>query len=356
MRPVPQRLLTGALVVLALLGAFAGGWYVRSAVSPSGTAPASLAVIAAGSLAPVLPKLIASFVAATPGVQAPASAQLYEGSTAAATALTTASQPYDLFLSADFRVIPQRLEPPVAAVTGWEAIFAADPVVLAYAPGGALLGINGTNWYQKIVQPGVVLGSPNASADPLGANAIFTLELEDGRTGQGGALYGHFYAGGMGALATPTAATRYVAENTLASALATGAIDIALTYRSYAVADRLAYVSLGSAVDLGAYDSVHVTQYGAVSTTLLVGGSTAVVHGAPALFALTVPSTAPDTPLGLALAAYLLSNVTSPRWAADGFTPVTPPWVDHPAQVPAALAGFAPNGLPVLPDYLAALL
>ena len=312
-------------------------------------------MIAAGSLAPILPSFISAFVNATPGVQGPLSDQLYEGSSAAATALTTAAQPYDLFISADFRVIPKDLEPPMATVAHWEVVFASDPVVLAYEPAAALSGINSMNWYQKVAQPGVVLGAPNASADPLGANLLFALELEDAVAGQGGAFYGHFFAGAAGALATPTAATKLVTETAMASALTTGEVGVTLTYRSYAIADRLPYLNLSSAVNLGAYDPTNVTHYGSVSTTELTTGGTKVVKGAPVLFALTVPSTAPDETLGIAFASYLLSSVTSPRWTAAGFAPLAPAWVDHTSQVPAALAGFAPYGLPALPSYLAAL-
>ncbi|MCI4352075.1 MAG: substrate-binding domain-containing protein [Thermoplasmata archaeon] len=354
MRSMRRNLLVGVVVVLAVVGGFAGGWYLRSTGLTPGSSAASLAVIAAGSLAPILPSFISAFVNATPGVQGPLSAQLYEGSTAAATALTTAAQPYDLFISADFRVIPKNLEPPTATVAQWEVVFASDPVVLAYEPSGALTGLNATNWYQKVSQAGVVLGAPNASADPLGANLIFTLELEDAAAGQAGAFYGHFFAGAQGALATPTAATKLVTENAMASALTTGVVGVTLTYRSYAIADRLPYLNLSAQVNLGGHDPTNVAHYGTVSTTELSGTGTKGVKGAPVLFAVTVPSTAPNAALGLAFASYLLSNATSPLWAADGFTPLAPAWVDHPAQVPAAIGGFAPNGLPALPSYLAA--
>src|SRR5208282_515613 len=101
----------------------------------------------------------------------------------------------------DFRVIPQHLEPPTATVASWEVVFASDPLVLAYEPGAAgLSGINATNWYQKVV----------------GANAIFALELTDQLTHQGGSFYAHFFDGAMGALATPTAVTKFVSENVAA--------------------------------------------------------------------------------------------------------------------------------------------
>jgi len=359
MRPVLRNVvLVGVVIVVALAG-FLGGWYLHpSSSSSSGTsAPQTLSVIGAGSLAPILPSFARAFANATPGAQAPLAAQLYEGSTAAASALTLPQQPYDLFISADFRVIPQHLEPPTATVVSWEAVFASDPLVLAYQPGAAgLSGINDTNWYQKMVGPGVTLGVPNASSDPLGANGIFALELTDQLTHQGGSFYGHFFTGAMGALASPTATTKLVSENVAATALSTGEVSTFLIYRSYALVDHLSYVSLNGSVNLGAIDPTDVALYHTVTTTELSGPGTAVKSGAPVLFALTVPSNAPDYSIGVAFAAYLLSNATAANWAADGFTPLAPVWTDSTSHLPATLAGTAPVGVAALPSYLAALL
>lgn len=359
MRPVLRTLLSMAAVGVALLGGFAGGWFAHPATSlPSG--PATLAVIAAGSLAPstLLPAMITAFASATPGVSAPVSAQLYEGSSSAATALASGHQPYDLFVSADFRVIPGALESLTTPVASWEVVFASDPVVLAYnGTDSALSGIDSSNWASKIVQPGVVLGTPNASADPLGANAILTLELEDAAQALGGTLYGHFFSGGVGAAAHPTSATKVVTETAAATALDTGLVSVYLIYRSYAVADHLSYVVLGSNVDLGGTAPANVSAYGNVSTRVVSSsGGLKTVVGAPVLFGLTVPSTAPDTVLGEAFAAFLLSNASVATWAGDGFEPLPTLWTDQPGRLPAALSGSAPDGVASLPSYLSALL
>ncbi|HTT16745.1 MAG TPA: substrate-binding domain-containing protein [Thermoplasmata archaeon] len=359
MRPMVRNGVVVAAVVVCAFAGFAGGWLLHPA-SSSPSAPATLAVIAAGSLAPsgLLPTLLSDFAAATPGVSAPTAAQLYEGSSAAATALAEGGQPYDLFVSADFRVIPQSLEGIASPAASWEVVFGADPLVLAYnSSTSALSGISGTNWYSKIVQPGVVLGAPNASADPLGANAIIALELEDSDRSLGGSLYGHFFSGGEGALAQPTSSVRLVAETTAATALSTGEVNVYLIYRSYAAADHLAYVTLDPSVNLGGTNATDVADYASASTTVLSSsGGTKSVAGAPVLFALTVPSTAPDALLGLDCAAYLLSNATAALWASDGFIPLAPLWTDAPGHLPPSLSGSAPQGVAPLPSYLTALL
>ncbi len=358
MRPVARNAIVVSVVLVGVLGGFTGGWYLRG--SAGGSAPsdsATLSVVAAGSLAPILPSVLSRFANETPGVQAPVSAQLYEGSRAAASALTLPGAPYDLFVAADFRTIPQLLEPPTSSVASWELVFASDPLVLAYDPNvAALSGINASNWVDTLVAGGVTLGAPNASADPLGANVAFALELAGNASGKGPALYDHFFSGGEGGIATPTAATRTIAENVAATALETGEVSAYFLYRSYATVEHLAYVPLNASVDLGGTTSADVAAYAQASTTVLSGSSTVVQRGAPVLFALTVPGTAPDPALGIACAAFLVSNATASVWAGDGFAPLAPIWTDTPASLPAALSGTGPAGVAPLPGYLASLL
>jgi ABC-type molybdate transport system substrate-binding protein len=356
MRPLLLKaLVVGAVVVVGSAG-FAGGWLLKPAAGASSSSQ-TLSVIAAGSLAPILPAFVSAYAATVAGVQAPISAQLYEGSSTAASSLAGGQQPYDLFVAADFRTIPSDLESPAPSVASWEVVFASDPIVLAYEPTDTTLsGISATNWWTKIVQAGVVLGAPNASADPLGANAIFTLELQDAASGLSSALYGHFFKGSEGALATPTSSTLYVSENVAATALSSGEVNAFLIYRSYAVADHLSYLNLSAGVDLGGTNASDVSGYAGATTTVLSGTGTKLEKGAPVLFSLTVPSTASSRELGLSFAAYLLSNASAPTWASYGFAPLVPQWSDAPSRVPAMLSGSPSTGVAVLPSYLASLL
>lgn len=355
MRPIVRNIAVVGVAVIAVVAGFVGGWYAHPSNSTSsGGTTSTLAIIAAGTLGTELPALASGFANETPGVQAPLAAQLYEGSLAAATALTQLGQPYDAFISADYRVIPQHVE---TAATGWEVVFAADPLVLAYDPGvPALANLNASNWASVIVQPGITLGTPNASADPLGYNVIFTIELEDSLQGARGAFYAHFYTGRIGGFAGPVeAVTKIVPETQASAVLSTGTVDTYLIYRSYAVAEHLSFVELSPHVNLAAYDVSSVTNDSEASTTILSGSSAKVVTGAPVLFAATVPTTAPNVPLGLAFLAYLLSNRTASTWVADGFLLIAPAWTDRPDAIPGAVAGFAPDSLPPVPAYLAAL-
>lgn len=345
MRPVLRTVLTVTVVVIAVVAGFIGGWYARPTSSASTT---TLGIIAAGSLSPspLLPSLASAYANDTPGVSAPISAQLYEGSTAAATAIVSAgtNSPYDLFVAADFRVIPQHLIDLSTPYATGEVVFGSDPIVLAYNP-SALSGVNSTNWYEKIQAPGVTLGVPNASADPLGANVIFTIELEDALVGDGHAIYSHFFTGAPGGYASTTSNAKFVPENTAGTALAEDEVQAYLIYESYAKADALTFVPLSPLVNLGGFSPADVTNYGHANTSLYSGTRST---GAPALFALTVPSNAPSPSVGGAFAAWLLSNATAPAWANDGFT-LTPVWT-------YGSDGYLPTGTTPLPSYLSQLI
>ncbi len=346
----------GVAAVCAVAG-FAGGWLAHP--GPAASTAGDLAIIAAGSLAPagLMPALASQFANETPGVSAPSSLQLYEGSTDGATALAAGGQPYDIFVSADYRVIPEHLEPMASTVASWEVVFASDPVVLAYNDSvPALKGVTALNWSKAIVASGVTLGTPNASSDPLGVNAIIVLELEDALESDGGAFYGHFFTGGEGALAVPTSSVKYVAENVAATALQTGEVDAYLIYQSYAIADHLTYIPLAPSVNLGGTTSTDVANYGTVSTKVITSSGTATDVGVPVLFALTVPSTAPHAVLGLAFAEFLLSNATASTLSTDGFSVLAPMWTDQPSHLPAALSGSTTGGIVALPSYLSALI
>lgn len=361
MRPLVRNAVVVAAIVVVGVGGFAGGWIGKEYSTSAASSAQTLWVIGAGSLAPILPSFVSSFTSETPGVTDSVSAQLYQGSTSDAASLAGGSQPYDIFVAADFRVIPQDIETPAPKVASWEVVFASDPMVLAYSTASsapsALNGISSTNWWTKIVSAGVTLGAPNASSDPLGANAIFVLELEDAAADLHGSLYSHFFNGAQGALASPTSATTYVAENDAATDLGNGDVDVYFVYHSYAVAEHLSYVDLSSGVNLGGTSEANVSAYGAVSTTVVTGPSTTTVEtGAPVLFALTVPTTATSPVLGIAFASYLLSNASASAWTSFGFTPVAPEWSDHPSALPAALSGSPPNGVGQLPSYLASLI
>jgi molybdate/tungstate transport system substrate-binding protein len=338
-------------VVIVAVGAagagFLGGYAYRggSAANPAGIESATLAIVAAGTLDDAFPQLADALVNETPGISAPIAAQTYEGSLDVTTALATLHVRADVAAVADYRLIPSLLEPGHA---GYEIVFASTPEVLCYDPSvPAFAGVNSSNWGAKLLTAVTTHGNApfavwNASTDPNGYNAIFSLELQGQRYGgSASAYYGALYSGGPSSPAVPNPATTKIAtEGQAATLLRTGVVSALITYRAYAIANHLAYVSFDPIVGLAANDSTALSDYAQLGTTILSGtGSFVTVHPAPVLFAATIPANAPNSTLGTAFLHLLLSPQGAAILAEGGaFTPIFPGWSDRPGSVPPLLA------------------
>jgi molybdate/tungstate transport system substrate-binding protein len=332
---------------VAGLGFYAGYDYRGSpASSPSSVTNSTLSVLGAGTLNTVFPQVASALANETPGISAPAASQTYEGSLDVTTAISALSAKVDVAAVADFRLIPDLLQPTYAS---YEVVFASTPEVLVYNPSiAAFDGINSSNWGTKLFSAVSTSGvAPfavwNASTDPNGYNEIFSMMLE-GMIYHGGdrsAVYSHFYSGAPGAFAVPIpSVTKLEKEGQAASLLSTGVVSSLITYRAYAALNHLTYVTLDPIVGLEANNSTALADYAKLSTTVLSSsGGTEDVSPAPVLFAVTVPTNAPNSALGAAFLHLLLSPQGEALLARDGaFTPVFPGWADTPSAVPSVLA------------------
>src|ERR1700691_473179 len=119
------------------------------AASPAAVANSTLSLLGAATLDTLFPELANELVNETPGISAPAAAQTYEGSLDITTAITTLASLADVAAVADYRLVPQLLEPKFA---NYEVVFGATPEVLVYNPSiAAFDGINESNWAEKLV-------------------------------------------------------------------------------------------------------------------------------------------------------------------------------------------------------------
>lgn len=341
-----------AIVVAAIaaIAGFVGGYaYKASTVksSPAGTtsaANATLSILGAGTLNSAFPQLARALVNETPGIQAPTATQTYEGSLDVTTAVTSLHTPADVVAVADFRLIPQLLQPSYA---NHEIVFGSTPEVLCYNPSVAAFdGINATNWADELVNavasPGAApFGVWNASTDPNGYNEIFSLQLQGLRYHADPNYYfAHFYQGPSGTPAAPIPSVAHLEkESQAALLLAQGTVSAVITYRAYAVVNHLHFVAFDPVVGLAANDSAALAEYAPLSTYITTSGGTAKVVPAPVLFAVTVPLDAPNPALGAAFIHLLLSPQGSAILSEGGaFTPIYPGWADHPSNVPSILA------------------
>ncbi|MCI4360570.1 MAG: hypothetical protein L3J91_02615, partial [Thermoplasmata archaeon] len=133
--------------------------------------------------------------------------------------------------------------------------------------------------------------------DPNCYNEIFCLELQGLLyNGSASTFYHTFYGGSTGSPAVPSpTTTRIEKESQTATLIGTGVVSAAITYRSYAVANHLSFVSFNPIVGLSANNSTALADYAQLTTTIVAssGGFVTVVP-APVLFAVTIPSNAPN--------------------------------------------------------------
>ncbi|MGD1098923.1 MAG: substrate-binding domain-containing protein [Thermoplasmata archaeon] len=355
------------IVVAAAVGGvgFLAGYEYRGspAASPGAVENSTLSVLGAGTLDTLFPQVANALVNETPGVTAPSAAQTYEGSIDITTAITSLGAKADVAAVADYRLIPQMLEPTHA---GYEVVFGTTPEVLAYNPSlPAFAGITSTNWASKLIADvttsgNAPLGVWNASTDPNGYNEIFSMMLQ-GMIYDGGnvsTVYGHFYSGAPGSLAVPNPVTTMIEhESQAASLVSTGVVSAVITYRSYAVVNHMSFVPFSPIVGLVANNSTALADYARLSTQVVTAtGGTAKDVPAPVLFAVTVPANAPNPALGAAFLHLLLSPqgaaILNDSAQGGAFTPIFPGWADNPTAVPSVLA----PDVTAMPSWATALL
>jgi molybdate/tungstate transport system substrate-binding protein len=336
------------LVALAGIGVgFAAGYEYRGtpASSPHAITNDTLSILGAGALVDLFPRLASALVNETPNITAPTAAQTYEGSLDITTAISSLSAKADVAAVADFRLIPQLLEPKFA---GYEVVFGSTPEVLCYNPSlGAFDGINSTNWAEKLVADVTTPGDApfavwNASTDPNGYNEIFSLELQGMLYNDSSSrYYSAFYTGGSTSPAVPNPSTTQLEHESQATTLlSTGVVSALITYRAFAVTGCPAYVSFNPIVGLQANNSTALADYAGLSTTIVgSSGGFETVKPAPVLFSASVPSHAPNPALGAAFIHLLLSPQGAAIIGAHGaFTPIFPGWSDNPSGLPSVLA------------------
>ncbi len=335
------------IVVAAAVGGvgFYAGYEYRGspAASPSTAANNTLSILGAGTLTYTFPMLANALVNETPGITAPAAAQTYEGSLDVTTAITTTGAKTDVAALADFRLIPQLLQPTYAS---YEVVFAQTQEVLIYnASLPVFNGVNSSNWGWKLVQDVTSGNKPmavwNASTDPNGYNEIFSMMLQ-GQIYNGSvtSVYNQIYSGAPGDYATPIANRALLEhESQAANLINTGVVSALITYKAVAIQNNLHYVLLNPIVGLGANNSTALADYAKLSTQIIgSSGTPTSVVPAPILFAATVPSNAPNPALGALFLHLLLSPQGSAILAEENaWTPIFPGWSPTPAAVPGLL-------------------
>jgi molybdate/tungstate transport system substrate-binding protein len=319
-RPPVSLHLPGILALaLALMGILPSS---AKAQAPAGP----LIVFNAGSLAKPFNDLLQAFRTRHPSVQP---AQENSGSVEAARKLTELGKIPDVLGVADYGVIAKLLIPRYA---GWYVTFARNAMVIVYTDQSAgAKEINGQNWWQVLLRPGVRSGHSNPALDPNGYRTLMVFQLAE-------RFYRHSGLAGKLNRAVPASNIR-PKEADLTALVQAGELDYSWSYLSIAKTVGLRYVDLPPEVNLS---EPKLADWYAQTSVRIPGPNAAAsdsveLRGEPIVYALTIPRNAPHRSTAEAFVRFALSPEGRSIIQASGFTLLPQPIAPGPEKPPVNL-------------------
>jgi molybdate/tungstate transport system substrate-binding protein len=328
---VRRRLGKGGLAVatglfLALAAGCGGSSSSSGGSGSAGSSPpgahGTLIVFGAGTLATPFTAEIAAFKKANPGVtvhsQFGASGDMVKS-------ITQLGQPADVLGVADYSLIPKLMSDPSRPHATWYVGFVSNQITFAYtshSKGASQL--TASNWYKVLAQPGVRIGRSNPAADPSGYQVLQMLQLASG--------YYHDPALPASVLKNSPDSSVAETETSLLSALQSGQIDYLAIYRSSALEGHLKYIALPAQINLS--DPAMAAAYGKVA---IHAGSLGTLTAKPIIYAMTIPSNAPDTALGQQFISFVLSPQGQAIMHGNGFVVISPALASSHGKLPPSL-------------------
>ena len=291
------------------------------------TPPAGpLVVFNAGSLAKPFNELLRAFKAKHPGV---VPAQENSGSLEAARKLPELGKIPDVIGVADYGVIPKLLIPKHAT---WFATFARNSMVLIYTDESTGAGeINGQNWWQVLLRPGVRAGRADPALDPNGYRTLMAFQLAEKFYKQPG------LAGRLERALPP----KYIRpkEADLTALVQAGELDYSWSYASIAKTAGLRYVELPPQINLS---DPKLAKWYAQARVRLPGAHRAASDsvefvGEPIVYALTIPTAASHPRTAQAFVRFVFSPEGQAILKDSGFTVLEKPLLGGPGRPPAGL-------------------
>ena len=315
-----KALLVLAVIVGLVVGYAVGYYQGQSSVH----VPSTLLIDAAGTLQVPFNAIVANVLRS----EYPTLSYnyIFEGSHLAANEITQANKSFDIYASADYRIIPEQLIPSYAS---WYIVFATNAMTVMYTNQSRYASeITPANWYQIITRPGVIVGVSNKDTDPSGAQAIFMIKLAGLLYYQNSSyLYDQLYvtkAAQNELIVVPT-------ETTLDAQLETGAVDYVLTYSSEAISHGLQYLTLDSRINLS--NLTLSTWYSQVNET--VDGK--LTQGAPILYDMTIPTASPDPQIATAFIQAVFSSQGQSILRSSGIQPLSAVYIYNQGAVPPSI-------------------
>jgi molybdate/tungstate transport system substrate-binding protein len=283
--------LAGSFLLLVLSEA-AGA----TSMSAQKAAAGPLVIFHAGSLAYPMRKLLDAYRALNPAVEPRPEAS---GSVEAVRKLTDLGKIPDLVATADYAVIERLLMPDF---TRWYVSFASNAMEIGYTDrSNGARTIQPANWFELLTRPGVRIGRSNPELDPSGYRALMVFQLAEQYYRRPG-LARRLEANSPPAYMRPK-------EVELIALLETGEIDYAVFYRSIVRQTGLRGIDLPAEIDLS--DPAQRATYATARVTIpksARGRDSLTLVGEPILYALTVPSRAPNPEAARSFVRFVLSE------------------------------------------------
>lgn len=308
------------LLIALLMGATATSLHAQA--SPAGP----VVVFNAGSLAKPFNELLRAFKTKYPNV---VPAQENSGSLEAARKLSELGKIPDVIGVADYGVISKILVPQHA---GWFAMFARNSMVLIHTDESiGAEEINGQNWWQVLLRPGVRSGRADPNLDPNGYRTLMAFQLAEK----------YYRQPGLADRLERALPPKYIRskEADLTALVQAGELDYSWSYRSIARSARLRYVELPPEVDLSDpklapwYAQARVQLPGARR-----GGRDSVeFRGEPIVYALTIPRAAPHRQTAEAFVRFVFSPEGQAIIKENGFILLEKPLLGGPERPPPGL-------------------
>ncbi len=249
------------------------------------------------------------------------------GSRTVARKVSELGQQADIVMAADYTVIDNLLKPEFA---DWNIRFARNAMVIAYTDKSKYADeINSDNWYEILLRDGVIYGHSDPNADPCGYRTLMVWQLAEAHYGVPGLaqqLGDH----------CPAENVRPKAVELLAL-LESGDMDYAFEYLSVAVQHNLKYVPLPDPINLSKAEYADFYAQAKVEINGAEPGQMVTKTGAPIIYGLTMPKNAPHPELAVAFLQFMLGPEGQAILNELGQPPLTPPLVDAPDKLPAAL-------------------
>jgi molybdate/tungstate transport system substrate-binding protein len=285
-----------------------------------------LVVFNAGSLARPFSELLRAFKDKYPQVTP---AQENSGSLEAARKITDLGKVPDVIGVADYGIIPKLLIPKHAS---WYATFARNAMVLVYTDESKGAGeINDRNWWRVLLRPGIRAGHSDPALDPNGYRTLMVFQLAE-------KFYHH---PGLAARLDSAFPPRYIRpkEADLTALVQAGELDYAWSYASIAKTAGLRYVRLPPEVDLS---EPKLADWYSQAVVRLPGASRAgkdsvEFRGEPIVYALTIPTAAPNPRTAEAFVRFVFSPEGQAILKANGFTVLEKPLLGGSGKPPAGL-------------------